>query len=78
MSISRPEVRPGVCQEGPTGEVLADDDDGLVADERRAAAHHLMEHGAEGVEIGARGDFAAGGRLGGMWLTVPTIMLTRA
>jgi hypothetical protein len=45
-------------------EVLADDRHRLVANERRAAADHLVEHGAERVEVGAIAHFAAHGLLG--------------
>src|SRR5437762_3562028 len=46
-------------------EMLADDGDALISDERRAAGHQLVEHGAEGVEVRAWGDLSARGLLWG-------------
>lgn len=46
-------------------QVLANDSDGLIADKRGAAAQHLVEHGAQRVEIGARGDIPTHGLLRG-------------
>ena len=44
-------------------EVLADDRHALVPHERRPAADHLIEHGAQCVEVGAGRDLAAHGLL---------------
>ena len=46
-------------RDGRRVQVLPDDSDVLVADERRSPADQLVEHRAERVEVAPRGDFAA-------------------
>ena len=41
-------------RDGRRVDVLRDHGDAVVAEERRTARHHLVEHGAEGVEVAAR------------------------
>ena len=66
---SRGRGQPAACQEGATGggvQVLADDGDGVIAQEGGSPAHELVEHGDEGVEVGAGRDLAPHRLLGGM------------
>jgi len=51
--------------DGRSVEVLADDGNGLVAHEGRPAAHHFVEHRAQGVKVALDGDLTAGRLLRG-------------